>query len=232
MDLTFFVLNENTPFAITLAIMLGIVIIELVTTTLGFGLSHILDNFLHVDFNLDHDVSFDGHSGIEGAHHDFHSDHLPLFTKFIGWIRFKHVPILVVFVTFLTLFSIVGYTEQLIAFNLNMLLPWYIAIWPALFISIPLVRTISYLLGTYVIKDETTAVSSSSFLNKTAVITIGTARVGYPAQAKLTDKYGQAHYIMIEPKDKNDSFPMGTKLEIIDRDKKANHLFYGKRLDS
>ena len=206
----FFLLNENLPFSIALAVMLGISILEILSVIGGVGLSHLLDNLLHhphIDF--DHDIG--------DVHHD-----LPLFTKFLGWIRYGHVPILVVFISFLTVFSILGFTEQLLANNiLHKVFSWKIAIWPPLFLSIPFVRSISLILGQYCFKDESTAISTDTFVGKTAVVTIGTARQGFPTEAKLIDQFQQTHYLMVEPIN-DDSIPTGSRVFIVE---KRNHIF-------
>ena len=59
-------------------------------------------------------------------------------------------------------------------------------------------------------QNETYAVSSSDFLGKVAVITLGTARAGMPAEAKLHDAHGNTHYVRVEPLRPDDSFPTGT----------------------
>ena len=48
-------------------------------------------------------------------------------------------------------------------------------------------------------KDETTAISLDDMLGKRAKIITGKALPGQPAQAKLTDRYGQTHYLLVEP---------------------------------
>lgn len=206
----FFLLNENIPFSISLAVMLGISILEILSVLAGVGLSHFLDNLLHhphLEINIHHDV-------------DVHDD-LPLFTRFLGWIRYGHVPILVVFISFLAAFSILGFVEQTIAKNVYKVLSWQIAIWPPLFLSIPFVRSISLILGRCCFKDETTAVSTDSFIGKFAIITVGTARQGFPTEAKLIDQYKQTHYLLVEPIDSS-SLKTGTKVLLVE---KKNHIF-------
>lgn len=229
-NFSFLIVKENLPFAISLTIMLFISLIEFVTTIMGMGLSHILDNILHFHpetFDISHDI---GHDISHDHDFDHDSDTLPIFTKFLGWIRYNHVPLLIVFISFLTFFSITGLIEQFIISKvINKLLPWYIAIWPALFITLPLVRTSSYLLGKFLIKDETTSVSANTFIGKNAIITIGIASKNNPAEAKLVDEFNQTHYVMVEPID-DVTFSSGTKVHIIE--KKADHLFLVKQLNS
>jgi hypothetical protein len=66
-------------------------------------------------------------------------------------------------------------------------------------------------------KDETEAVSEKSFIGLVAVVTTGKAGMGSPAQGKLTDRYGQAHYVMIEPDEAGEEFLQGAEVLLVSR---------------
>jgi hypothetical protein len=66
-------------------------------------------------------------------------------------------------------------------------------------------------------KDETEVVSENSFIGRVAVITLGEALRGKPAEAKLTDQFGQDHYLMVEPDQEIETFPQGTEVLIVRR---------------
>jgi hypothetical protein len=63
-------------------------------------------------------------------------------------------------------------------------------------------------------RDETQSVSAQSFIGQVATIVLGTASVANPAQARLRDKHGQTHYVMVEPDDE-DSFEAGDSVLIV-----------------
>jgi hypothetical protein len=65
-------------------------------------------------------------------------------------------------------------------------------------------------------KDESSAVSSAEFVGKLAVITCGTASAGKPAEARLYDNFGQAHYVMLEPDQADQSFTTGTEVLVVE----------------
>jgi hypothetical protein len=48
-------------------------------------------------------------------------------------------------------------------------------------------------------RDQTYAVSLDTLVGRVAVIVSGTARLGYPAQGKVTSEHGQVLYVMVEP---------------------------------
>ncbi len=126
------------------------------------------------------------------------------------------VPVLILLVAFLTVFGLAGLVVQSIVHNITgVLLPGYLASVPAFFVAIPSIRIIGTGLSRLIPKDETTAVKSDSFVGRVATITIGTARLGIPAEAKLKDTHGQTHYVMVEPDNDEVTFPAGTQVLLV-----------------
>lgn len=208
--ISLFLATENLPFSIALVLMFGIALLEGVSVLIGLGFSQILESILP-----DYEVP-EGEIGIEGVDMQTPS----VMIRFLGWVKIRDVPMLVVLVVFLTLFSLIGFTAQSIVKSVFMVyLPWYVAIWPVLFLTVPLVRVCSLILSKFVIKDETTAVSQSTFIGRTATITLGTSRTGLPAEAKLKDRYGQTHYVMVEPDNEGDEFGQSTSVLLVNREK-------------
>jgi hypothetical protein len=73
-------------------------------------------------------------------------------------------------------------------------------------------------------QDETTAVSLDTLVGKRGTITVGTARAGSPAQARVRDIHGQPHYVMVEPHDENHPIAEGEEVLLIRRD---GNIFIG-----
>jgi hypothetical protein len=73
-------------------------------------------------------------------------------------------------------------------------------------------------------QDETTAVSLDSLVGKRGTITVGTARRGSPAQARVKDIHGQSHYVMVEPQEEAHPIAEGETVLLIRRD---GHIFTG-----
>jgi len=71
------------------------------------------------------------------------------------------------------------------------------------------------LLAQIVPKDETSAVSESSLIGRTATIGNGVARRGLAAQARVKDSMGRTHYLMVEPDLDDDVFDEGTQVLIV-----------------
>jgi len=201
----FFLSPSNTPFVIALTIMMAITIIEIISASLGMGLSEMVDSFLpefetDIDVEIDADVELDVAAGSPG-------DSL---VKLLAWFRVGEVPVIMLFIVFLTGFGLSGLIIQFIlASIINITLPATLAAIPALLSSIVVVRVCGGILGKYLPKDETYAVSQKSFPGMIATLTLGTAETGKPAEAKLKDQHGQTHYILVEPDNEGEKFKQG-----------------------
>jgi hypothetical protein len=66
-------------------------------------------------------------------------------------------------------------------------------------------------------KEETDAVSEETFVGKVATIIRGTAKRGFPAEAKLKDLSGQTHYILVEPDAEGDEFTQGAEVIVVQK---------------
>ncbi len=179
----FLSLHEVLPFSLTLGFVFALAVLEGVGVILGIGLFAFLDNVLP-DFDGDFDANLP-----DGG-----------LTSLLSWMNVKKVPLLVALVCFLSTFGVVGVMAQYILQN-------FFAILAPLLIAIPASLVLSIVLSKYFIlgiskimpKDESSALDIKSFIGKSATITLGVAKKGFPAECKLEDKYGQTHYFMVEP---------------------------------
>ena len=201
---------QNLPFSVALALMIGIALLEGVTAVFGAALSGLLDTLipdLEVDMGLS-DVE------VQSPH---------ALSRLLGWLRFGKVPVLILLVIFLTGYGLIGLGIQSITNNtVGFYLPSYVASIPAIVLALPIVRVFGGAIGFIMPKDETDAVSQDSFIGRIANITLGTAKAGSPAEAKLKDKYGNSHYIMVEPDNEKEEFDKTTPVLIV---KKSAHIF-------
>ena len=69
----------------------------------------------------------------------------------------------------------------------------------AFFATLPIVRILGAGLARLIPQDQTYAVSFDSLVGRVATIVSGTARPGYPAQARVPNEHGQTLYVMVEP---------------------------------
>jgi hypothetical protein len=78
-------------------------------------------------------------------------------------------------------------------------------------------------------KDETTAVTLDELVRRDAEIQIGTARPGSPARARVTDIYGQPHFVMVEPHDAATELRTGDTVLLVRRE---GETFFGVHYES
>ena len=193
----------NLPFSVALGLMIAIGIAEGVGMLIGFAVSNLLDNLMP-DLDLDVDADIGDH----GA-----------FGEFLTWLRFREVPVIAIFIAFLASFSIVGFGMQMVLSNtFGWMMPALIAGPAAFVLSLPGVRLFAGILAKIMPRDETAAVSTESFIGRTATIVLGTATSGSPAQGKFKDQHGTTHYVMLEPDNAGEEFPQGSDVLIVRQD--------------
>jgi len=210
MDLLIQTLTENKFFSILLSIVFIMGSLEIILTLIGFGLSSVLDNLIP-DFDMD----------IEA---DIETDNSTFATIF-SWLNKGRVPLLMIFLSFLTFFGLSGIIIQFILkSNFGFYIPSYLIIPIAFFISLPIVRYISVILAKIIPRDETSAVSRKLFVGNLATITLGKATYENPAEAKFKDDFGKTHYIMVKPTNETDIFSEGETVFIIGQENNSTFL--------
>lgn len=183
---------ETWPFAAALVILLALGIIEGFGLFLGHSPSEWLQDFIHAPVD-----------GAEGM---------------LGWLHLGKVPLLVLLVLFLMGFSTGGYVLQSLAGGyLGAMLPAWLACIPATLTGLASTRTVGSLIARILPRDETVAVSENSLIGRVAVISRGTARAGYAAEAKVRDAHGKLHYVMVEPDLPAQVFGEGANIVLISK---------------
>jgi hypothetical protein len=199
---------NNSLYTGAITLMLFIAVLEGAMSLIGVAISDMLDPLIP-DFELN----------ISG------SDNVFALSRFFAWMRIKKVPILMLVIIFLASFSIIGLFLQGLLLNLTGVL-WsqYIILFPALTFSIYSVRICGGFISIVLPKDETSSISEDDLVGHIATITLGSASINSPAEAKTKDKHGQTHYLMIEPDEENIQFHQGEDILILG---KVKYYFYG-----
>jgi hypothetical protein len=200
----------NFPFAVALVLMVGIGILEMIGAVFGGGISSALEDLLP-------DPSPDVAMDVDAPDLDGTTLEAPgLVSRLLGWLHVGRVPLLVLLVVFLLFFGIGGLLlQEIVDSLLGRMLPGWLAA-PAVFAGVlPAVRATGGLLARVLPRDETTSVSTRTFIGRVAVVITGTAARGAPAQAKLHDQHGQVHYVLVEPDVDGDRFPTGAAVLLV-----------------
>ena len=202
---------QNLPFALALGLVALLTGLQVVALLLG-GPIGIGDGDFDADIDLDTDV--DGEVDLDGIG--------PLAGA-LDWLGVGKLPLSILLTLWAASFGLSGLTMQEIAKNsTGARLPM---IWPSLLalgLSFPLLKISGMILRPILPRDETEAVTTESLLGSEGEIVIGVARRGRPAQARVRDKWGTAHYVSVEPESDVDEFPAGAKVLLL---KRHDHIF-------
>ena len=196
----------NVAFTGALAVMLLIAAVEGVGALLGTSISEHLRSLLP-ETDLNANLEIDASEAIVSP-----------FRKALAWLRVGQVPVLMLLVAFLTIFGLGGLVLQSVVMEvLGRYLPSGIAVPVAFAGSLLPLRAAGGVIARVIPMDETDAVTEDSFIGSVATITLGTARRGEPAEAKLRDVHGHTHYVMVEPDDPQASFAAPKEVLIVRR---------------
>jgi hypothetical protein len=186
------------PFAVAAAIMVSLGGIELLTMIVGFSISELVGH----DFGLDSD----SHNGIGG-----------LFL----WINAGRLPLLILIILALGIFSIAGFLLQGIAHGAGGVLPVSIAALAALGLSIPVIRVTSRGIARIIPRDETYAVNEADFVGHVAEVSIGPLDHGLPGRVRLKDVFGNWHSVAARASSGSAPLPVGARVLLVDRDNRT-----------
>jgi len=185
---------ETWPFTVATLLMLLIAIVEGIAMLIGANLSEML-----------HHVLPDPWDAVHGP-----------FDSVLGWLHVGRVPILVLLVLFLAGFALTGFALNMVAHRfLGIWVPPLISVPLAFFATLPVVRILGAGLARLVPQDQTFAVSFESLIGRVATIVNGTARQGYPAQARVPNEHGQNIYVMVEPEVEGITFQNGERILLV-----------------
>jgi hypothetical protein len=203
----FLTASQNIPFTVALAVMFGIAVLEGVLTLIGVGFSNVIESLMpDVDFDVDADLSG---PEVQSA--------TPL-SRLLGWLRIGKVPVLMLLVIFLTAFGLIGIAIQsFFQSTAGFMLPAAVASIPALLLALPVMRVFGSIISKLMPKDETDAISIETLIGRVATITLGTAKPGSPAEARVRDMHGTTHYVMVEPDAQQEEFSKGDDVLLVRR---------------
>ncbi len=137
----------------------------------------------------------------------------------LAWAGIGRVPFLMWLVIFLALFGALGLGLQQLMNALtggpgsNLLMVPLTAV-----AALPVAGAASRVVARILPGIETTAIERDELIGRFAEISIGTARVGHPARARVTDVHGQPHQIMVEPDSADQIFQTGESVLLVKRD--------------
>ena len=190
--------GSMAPFTVALLVAGGLLVIELIGALVGAMPSDMLEGALDLDADADGEV---GEPGMAGP---------------LGWLGFGRVPALVIVFSLLVAFGVSGMVIQWAASLFLGPLPGAVASGPALLAALPVTRGLARGLARLLPSEETEASSAEGFVGRVATLGAATARPGLPAEAKITDEYGQTHYVRVVPEE-GQALPAGSAVLLVTR---------------
>lgn len=211
-----FLTSQMAPFSAALAIFAGLLILEL---SLGFVGGSLLggDSDVAVEADVDVDADFDlSADGDMAFDTEVDTDLDTDATAASSWMGLGDVPLMIWIATALVSFGLSGFVLQTLANSLlGSPLPAWLAAIPAAQLTLQTTRSFSRRLARLVPKAETQSVSERHLGRRRGVVTVGTARRGTPAEVRVTDRYGNTHYLRAEPFSDDAVIPAGTDVVVM-----------------
>lgn len=179
------------PFTFAFFLMLGIGFIE----AIGLGLGELPDFHIH----FDHDA--------EGV-------------SLLGWLGFgSGVPVLIWLTSLLACFTLTGFIGQQIVTAISggpftHTLPFIGVGVIALVVNIFTSNGLRHIMP----KEETSALDPEDLLIYRGQIVTSPAARHHPSRVKIIDRFGQAHFLPVEPHDEGDVLPVGETVLLVRRE--------------
>jgi YqiJ-like protein len=185
---------ETWPFVVATLLLLLITVTEGLALLAGVSIFHALDHWL---LQIPH------------------AEQGPL-DRGLGWLHVGRVPTLALLVLFLAAFAMIGFALNMVTHRLiGLWVPAWVATPVACIAGFPIVRLLGARIGRLVPSDESFAVTLDSLVGRVATVLGGTARNGYPAEAKVLNQHGQMLYIMVEPDTADVIFAAGASVLLV-----------------
>jgi len=189
-----FLAPEVRPFAIA-AVMIAIIgSIESVSMLIGLSLSDVLGKAI----------------GFDHGHSDSN------FVNAISWLNIGGVPLLVLILLALGLFSITGFLIQDVARLVVAPLPAMIAALGAAAVSLPLLRASTREVARVIPQDETYAVSLTDLIGRVGQVVVGPLDQGLPGRVRVKDVHDNWHTVMARAAPDTPPLPKGAKVLLVD----------------
>lgn len=214
------------PFTFALALLLGLLVLELVLLMLGGSLmadggevdldvgdAPDLDVDLAGDIDLDADFDLDAEVDAPEAPAGG--------AGLLAALGFGTMPTMIWLASVLMGFGLSGVVLQTALQSLiGFAAPAWLAAIPAAVVAIWFARRFGRVFARILPEVETESVSERALSRRRGVITQGTAARGRPAEVRVTDRFGNSHYLRAEPMREGVTLSQGAEVLVL-RDRRS-----------
>ncbi|MEX0276322.1 MAG: OB-fold-containig protein [Ruegeria sp.] len=229
---SFFLEGAFVPFTISLALLFGLLGLELIALLLGASLMagdgevdlDVVDtpDLDAADFDLDIEADVDlGEFELAELEPEMPAD---ASVSPLAWLGIGKMPFMIWLAVLLAGFGLSGMGLQLALRDLlGFDLPSWMAAIPAGAFGLWFARGFGSVFARLLPKTETQAMSERLLARRRGVITQGTASRGRPAEVRVMDRFGNTHYLRAEPLQDKDTLEQGTDVLVL-RDRRRDRF--------
>lgn len=193
--MTLFSAAETIPFGVAMAVMLGLAFLEIIGFLIAMSPSDWVDHMVFPDLHVD--------GGADGV---------------LGWLHIGKVPTLILLILFLTCFSVTGYLVQMLSQSLlHAYLPAIVAVVPALLGAVVCVHLFGGWISRIIPRDESSAISETTFIGKLVTVTSASSLAGVASQARFCDSDGRTYFMLVEPEQEGLSLQDGMQVLVVQK---------------
>lgn len=205
------------PFTLSLALLFGLLLLELTLSLLGgslMGLGGDTADLDGPDFDAPDFDAPDFDTDLDTP--DLDTPEMATDSGFAGWLGFGRMPAAIWLASVLAGFGLIGLTLQsLTAGVLGTPLPAGLVALPSGLAALWVTRRFGALFARLLPKTETQALSERHLGRRVGVVSQGTAARGRPAEVRVSDRYGNTHYLRAEPLRDGVEIPKGAEVVVL-----------------
>lgn len=217
----FLLQSAFTPFTMALALLFGLLGAEVIAALFGGSLlaseglaDQKAPSMSVADFDLDIEAGID--LGVLELAEIESERPVASVTGTQRWLGVGDVPVMIWLVVLLAGFAVSGIGVQLIVENLlSSDLPVGLATIPAGVFGFWFARKFGPTCTRLLPKAQTDGMPERVLARRSGVVTQGTASRGRPAEVRVMDRFGNAHYVQAEPLQDRDTLEQGTDVLVL-----------------
>lgn len=215
------------PFSIALGLLFGLMALELVIALLGGTILGLGGSDTDFDLDMDVDAGLEGLESLDGI--DLDGAELEFELGELGeapdvaaaegpgdFLGISKAPTMIWVAALLLGFGLTGVVLQSVLQNLTgAAFPALMASAIAGVVGLGFAKRFARVFARLIPKSESSALSERALGRRKGIVSQGTAARGKPAEVRVTDGYGNTHYLRAEPLRDDEQIPQGSEVLVM-----------------